>query len=455
MRSLLLLLIFLGYTTIGIGVPFIATLGYVWVDLLRPQHLAWGILTSVPVAFVLFGSAFIGYLLFDRRSPPKVGALMIALAVFVFWVTMTTLWAEVPDPAWVKWDWASKVLFFAIFVPFVIRSRIQIEAFLLTFLFSVSGVAIAYGVKTLMTGGAGYGQKYALNLGHFGLGESSTMAVACVMLIPVIFYMAKHSLILRNIPALKYLSLGLVFLFILATIGSHARTGLVAGAAVAGVYFLLSKRKMLFGIVTAFMVVLSIPFLTSDWSDRMQTITTFEQDASAAGRIGVWIWTLEYVASNPLGGGFDVYRINSFDLPVVQVDENGERSVVMMPKSSKAFHSNYFEVLGEHGIPGLLIYLVILYLTVMGFWRLRKMEKQGLVPNWIGDLSTALLIGTIGFLVGGAFVGIAFQPIFYHFASMAIALQQYVRRLAEGEAEVPSKAAPIAVPGRAYGWKMR
>lgn len=453
MRSLFLLFVFLGYTAIGIGVPFIATLGYVWVDLLKPQQLAWGIMTSIPVAAILFGSAFFGYLLFDRRSPPKVSALMILLCVFAVWVTMTTFWAEVPDRAWVKWDWAFKVLIFSIFVPFVIRSRVQIEAFLLTYLFSVSGVAIAFGVKTFFTGGAGYGQAYALNLGNSGIGESSTMAIACVMLIPVIFYMSKHSVIFRGIPALKYLSFGLAFLFLLAIIGSHARTGLVATAVIAGFYFLLSNRKFLFSVCVAFLMVASVPFLSDEWGERMQTIKTFEQDQSASNRIAVWRWTLGYVASNPLGGGFDAFFINKIETPIVKIDENGERRVEIVEQYGRAFHSNYFEVLGEHGWLGLVLYLAILSVTVSMLWNLRKMSAMGLAPGWIGDLSTALFIGLTGFLVGGAFVGIAFQPIFYHFASIAIALRQYVLRISGDEA-VPS-AHGMGRPqpaGRSYGW---
>jgi len=454
MRSLMLFFIFLGYSTVGMAVPFIATLGYVWVDLLRPQHLAWGILTSVPVALILGGIAVGGYLLFDRRHPPKVSALLVMLGVFGIWVTLTTLWAEVPDSAWVKWDWAIKVIVFSIFVPFVIRSRIQIEAFLLTFLFSVSGVAIAYGIKTLFTGGAGYGRKYALNLGHFGLGESSTMALACVMLIPVIFYMAKHSIILRNLPFLKYLALGLAFVFLLAIVGSHARTGLVATAVIAGLYFLLSKRKMLFSVSAFVLLVLSVPFLSQEWGDRMQTIKTFDQDMSASSRVAVWRWTFDYSLSQPFGGGFDSYLINSIEIPLVTFDENGDRRVEVVTQYARAFHSNYFEVLGEHGWPGLFIYLTIVFLALKGVWRLHRAGKQGRVPEWLGDLSTALLIGMVGFVVGGLFIGIAFQPLFYHFAAMTIALQQYVRRLGEASVSVPAKSAALPTPGRAYGWKM-
>ena len=81
------------------------------------------------------------------------------------------------------------------------------------------------------------------------------------------------------------------------------------------------------------------------------------------------------------------------------------------------------------------------------------MSAMGLAPEWIGDLSTALFIGLAGFLVGGAFVGIAFQPIFYHFAAIAIALRQYVLRISGDETVSSAQGVGRPQPaGRSYGW---
>ena len=172
-RSLLLFLIFFGYAGVGLFVPFIAALGYVWVDLMRPQQLAYSILPSVPVSLILFCVMVLSYVVFDRRNPPRITGLMVLLVVFALWVSATLLWAQHPSDAFAKWDWAIKVLIFAVFVPFIIRSRIQIEAFMLTYLFAVSGVAITYGIKTAVTGGGFYGHNYGFNFGNSGLGESS------------------------------------------------------------------------------------------------------------------------------------------------------------------------------------------------------------------------------------------------------------------------------------------
>ena len=45
------------------------------------------------------------------------------------WVTLSITWAEVPDEAWNKWDWAFKTILFCVFLTLVLRSRVQLEAF--------------------------------------------------------------------------------------------------------------------------------------------------------------------------------------------------------------------------------------------------------------------------------------------------------------------------------------
>ena len=85
------------------------------------------------------------------------------------WVTLTLIWAQVPDAAWEKWDWAFKTVAFATFLPFVIRSRVQIEAFAQTYVFSLAANFVPFGLKVLISGG-GYGRDLGLVGGNSGLG---------------------------------------------------------------------------------------------------------------------------------------------------------------------------------------------------------------------------------------------------------------------------------------------
>src|ERR1700733_13396780 len=105
LRSLWLLFLYTRFLGLSVNAPFIATLGYLWVDTFQPQNVAYIVLNQIPVALLMALAALGTYLLFDRRSPPRLNIgtiLQVALAV---WVTVTLLWAEVPDAAWAKWDW--------------------------------------------------------------------------------------------------------------------------------------------------------------------------------------------------------------------------------------------------------------------------------------------------------------------------------------------------------------
>jgi putative inorganic carbon (hco3(-)) transporter len=71
------------------------------------------------------------------------------------------------------------------------------------------------------------------------------------------------------------------------------------------------------------------------------------------------------------------------------------------------------------------------------FLMLRRVAKEARpYPElqWVVGLSNALQSGLAVFLACGAFVGIAFQPMFWYFVSMGICLNAYMRRVARQDA---------------------
>src|SRR5262249_34892234 len=144
---------------------FILTLGYEWADLLRPSTILYGFAKDIPFSLLIGLGALGGYFLFDLRDPPRVGLILILVALMALWTTLTTTWAAVPDQAWIKWGATMKTLGLALFLPFVIRSRNQIEAFVQVFIFSLAGNVVTFGAKTLITGG-GYSQHLGLSSGN-------------------------------------------------------------------------------------------------------------------------------------------------------------------------------------------------------------------------------------------------------------------------------------------------
>nr|WP_294550686.1 putative O-glycosylation ligase, exosortase A system-associated [uncultured Rhodopila sp.] len=453
MRSLWLLLLFAAFAVLGTGVPFIATLGYEWVDTFRPQDVAFVILNQIPVAMIMGTVAVFSYLLMDRRYPPHPSleaGLTLAMAA---WITLSLTWAELPDPAWDKWNTVIKTIGFSIFVPYVIRSRVQIEAFVQTYVFSLAANFVPFGIKTLISGG-GYGQNLGLEKGNTGLSEGGLLSTVCLMAVPLALHLSKHS---QLIPRIKQLGWGYwvaAALAITTAIGTYERSALI-GMLVLGAYMWShSRHKFAFGLAGILMAGLVAVTTSNSWTERISTIGEFQTESSAYVRILVWKWTLEYTSTHPLGGGFMLYLIDHVEVPGT-LDSPG------FSQFGRAFHSIYFEVLGEQGYPGLILFVLLAGSMLVKLRMLSKKVRPYPELEWVVSLSDALQSGLAVFLTAGAFVGIAYQPMFWYFIAMGVSLNAYVWRFEHPESKtsrilraisrrpgsiVPAPASRIAKP---------
>jgi O-antigen ligase len=175
----------------------------------------------------------------------------------------------------------------------------------------------------------------------------------------------------------------------------------------------------------------AVPFLPKSFTGRMDTIQGYQADASAVSRLAVWGWTLEYVQDHPLGGGFEAYRQNSLLLKTVATQDGGNMQVVdskLQEDKGRAYHSAYFEMLGEQGYPGLLMFLLIHAIGLVRMEVLRRRHwKAEDKDGWIAPLATSLQHAQIIYLVGALFVGIAFQTFIYMLLAVQISLDSYLK----------------------------
>jgi len=438
MQSLFLTGVFAALMFAGFSTAFIAALGFIWVDIVRPQHLAYSIINDMPLSFIAAVLTLTLFILKDRKYLPKFGVLLFLLVLFTIWVTFTAYLSDFPVQAWSKWDWASKVLIFAVVMPYIFRSRIQIEAFILTFVFGACTIVVPAGMKTLL-GGGGYQSLSIMGTGNSGLSESSTLAVVCVMMIPLVLVLLRHSLVFPKNILTRGLFIGIIFMAFAAVVGTGARTGIIAIVVMVMLSMLQSKKKLwwLAGIAVVAVVLLNLDLSATQWGSRMSTIETYNSDSSALGRIRVWEWTLDYVAGHPLGGGFNSFLHNR----IAAVSPDG--SVLYYPEGvagGKAFHSIYFELLGEQGFFGFGIYFAIIAIMVFKLIKLRNTWRNHAGMGWLSDLANAMLTGVMVFLAGGAFVGIAYQPFIFYMISLTVAIDQYAVRVQRDQLEARKRA---------------
>lgn len=415
MRSLFLLAIFLILSVLGLTKPYIAGICYIWIDFLVPQQLAYSIISGWPLSMIAGILTLLSFIADGIRIPKKIHLIFYLLIILSVWITFTTTWAVAPTMAWNKWDWAFKGILFSSFMPFIFRNRIQIETGLYAMVFTVGVITLSAGTKTIF-GGGGYGSLGILAANNSGIGESSTLAAISVSLIPIALYLYKHTKI--DIKYRKIIILFIITSYILTIIGTFARTGLIGLGFLLSIYITKSKKKISYLIIFSFAVLSIISFLPEGYLERMSTIQEYENDSSAMGRISVWTWTVEYIVKNPLGGGFHAYVINQLG----GVDQYGNLT-------GKAFHSIYFEVLGEHGIPGFIIFLAILIYSLFRMFKIKKIMGEEGRRKWSYDLADALVLSIGSILVSGLFIGIAFQPFIYYFIAFTVCLDQNVKNV--------------------------
>lgn len=421
MSSILVFLAYSSFLIAGVAFPFVFALGYVWTDAFGPQYVGPGILGGVPVSMIIALASFIGYVVADRRAPPRPGVILILTGLMAIWLTVTMQWAVSPVSGWKKWDWAFSAVIFAGFIPFIFRSRVQIEAMLQVFIMGSAMHLLGVGIKSALTGG-GYNMHLTVLPADTGLAESSAMATVAIMLIPVLLSLRRHSLLFpwEKLRSLFYL--GFCGLCLTATIGTGARTGLVCMAVLAGLLWLQSRHKILSGLM---MVIVGLGLLSiapDKWFARMSTIDDYKTDGSSLTRIKMWQWSLDFARNYPLGGGMRAYEVSVIHMPPTEYEPEG------YVQRGRATHSTWFEMLTELGYPGLIMFIGLIAATYWSLYRVRKRTKGIEDLQWANDLALALMKGMLILMVGASFIGIGFKPWFWLIFATTVSLSECVRR---------------------------
>ncbi len=427
--------------------PFLLVLVYVYIDIVSPQRLTYWLLNTVPVSLISVVLAVGAWALFDDKKDIRVAPRQVLMFALLVYCGVTTTTADFPVEAMEKWDWVWKTLAFAIFLPLTLRTKLRIEALLLFMVLSAASIIIVGGIKTLASGG-GYG---ALNLmldSNSGLYEGSIISCVAVAIIPLMVWLGRYGTIFPRDWRVRLFCGALIFACLLIPIGTQARTGLVC-IAVLGITFLRqTKRRFVYLGLVAVAATVAVPMLPESFTARMNTIQDYKADQSAGTRLAVWQWTIDYAADHPFGGGFDAFRGNELRVEISTETRDGENAKIetaIQTDQARAYHSAYFEMLGEQGYPGLVLWLVI---HITGLFRMevlraryRKSEDFG----WIGGLAIALQQAHLIYLVGSLFVGIAFQPFVYMLVGLQIGLDTYAGRAARPASKAKAwnaKAAP-------------
>jgi probable O-glycosylation ligase (exosortase A-associated) len=394
MRDVLLLGIVVAALPFACRHTWIGVLLWTWISIMNPHRLAWGFAMNMPFAAMAAGATVISlFLTKDKLSLPAHPAVT-ALVLLTFWMCVTTLFAIHPDASWPEMKRSLKIQAMTLVALAALRERKHIELFVWVNAISVGFYGVKGGLFTILTGGA---QRVWGPPGGFIEGNNE-VGLALVMVIPMMNY-------LRVVSTRRWLRIGMVVMMLLtaaAVLGTQSRGAFLAIPAMGALLWSRSSEKAVTAVFIGLIGLTLTAFMPASWSDRMGTIGTYEQDGSAMGRINAWEMAFHLANDRPLGGGFAIYNQEIF------------AKYAPVPDDIHAAHSIYFQVLGEHGWLGLLLFLLVGAFTFRAAGKIRRQARRRQDAQWLYHLAGMMQVSMVGYAVGGAFLSLAYFDLPYN-----------------------------------------
>ncbi|MBL8836793.1 MAG: putative O-glycosylation ligase, exosortase A system-associated [Alphaproteobacteria bacterium] len=387
-RSAALLLVAFGLLPLALVSPFVGVLLWTWISLMSPQQWVWGFAGGIRWGLYMLAATMVGWMISADRKAIPLSANNILIVVLMVWISITTYFALVPDAAYQKWDYVFRVLVQVLISAALMTTRVRVHAMIWMLVISIGFYGVKGGLFTVLTGGRFDVQGPEAT----GIEDRNHLALALSITLPLIYYLRQQS---EHV----WVRLGLAVAFamhVFAIVGTYSRGGLLALAAALGMIFLRSRAKLAPILLVALATPAALFFMPDRWWDRMASITAYEEDGSATGRLTIWRVCFQIGLSSIFGGGFVAnqygYIVDRFD-PTV---------------APRAAHSIFLEVFAEQGPIGFAIWAMTL---VVGFYNASWLVRAGKRKpdwGWASELGRSTQAALVAYLVGGAFLSLGY-----------------------------------------------
>jgi putative inorganic carbon (HCO3(-)) transporter len=409
MRDIVLALIIVPACLAAFKRPWIGVMLWTWLSIMNPHRYTWGFAYGMPWAAAAVGCTVAGLIMTRERGSPLKGSPVSWFVAFVVFITLSWLMGLNVSGDYDQWKKVMKIDLMLLVALALLYTKQHIFALVCVCAASIGFLGAKGGLYTIATGGGGrvWGPP-----GSF-IHDNNEFALAVIMTIPLLRFLHMQA----NRWMTRQALMALMFLCAASALGSQSRGALLALSAMAFLLWLRGKHnKASMGFLLIMLAVPLVMFMPDEWSERMSTINSYEQDGSAMGRINAW-WVAWRIGLNyPMGVGFNPTTYELF------------ARFAPDPTNPKVAHSIYFQVLGHHGFIGLAIFLGIWGST----WRMSNWlrNQKDLTPEtaWTADLGAMCQVAIMGYLVGGLFLSLAYFDLPYNIMAMIVLTRVWVAK---------------------------
>jgi len=406
MRDLLVITLVLGLVPFILARAWIGVLAWAWIGLMNPHQLGWGAATTFPAAMIIGGATLISLVFApDKKAPPMNVAMVCILLMAIFYtLKLPFAWLQAFAPAqWVK---VMKILLMTFVTGALIYGEQRIKWLLWTIIFSIGFYGFKGGLFSLLTGG----QHQVLGPQTTFIAGNTEIGLVMIMVLPLILVAAQQA----KQKWLRLLCYATFWLSIPAIVFTYSRGALIGLAVTFFFVFFKMRRKPLVVLMLVPVLIAGVAFTPEKLFDRAETIKEYEEDDSAMQRLQAWSVAKNIALRHPLAGaGFELERLES-PIWLTYADFMGR-----WENRTKAAHSIYFQILGEHGFVGLILFLAMLVGTLATLSRARRQLKAIPEAQWLSAYAGAMQIGMYGYMVTGAFLSLAYFDLLYTYVVLA------------------------------------
>jgi len=209
----------------------------------------------------------------------------------------------------------------------------------------------------------------------------------------------------------RVLLFGCAALDALAIVLTFSRAGFLCLASTGVLYFvkLVRRPERGWAIAALCLAILALPCLPRAYLDRLATIVNPEDDptGSAQERRDDTLAAMELVARNPIfgaGAGMNILAMNE-----------------MRGESWKKVHNVYLEYAVDLGLPGLVLFLVVLVGCVRAAGSVMRRTSASGEARPLFLLAEGIQVSLVAFMLAAIFHPVAYQFYFYYVAGLALA----------------------------------
>lgn len=409
---------------------FVGVLLWTWVGIMNPHKLGWGFMFDAPVANVIGIVTLIALFTTKDRVQLPLMTPLVFMMLLVVWCCITTGFAIFPTESLDQLEKVLKIQLMILVAAAVLYKWEHFRLFIWVNVLSLAFYGVKGGIYTILTAGGGrvWGPP-----GGFIAGNNE-LALALIMAIPLMHYLRMTT----PYVWVKRLLLLMMVLSAVSAVGTQSRGAFIAIAAMGAFLWWRAPNKLTNLILLSALAASIWVFMPQSWHDRMATIKNYEQDGSAMGRIFAWQTAVNIANDRITGGGFEIYNRT-----VRYVYAPGPGGTPFDPMIPRAAHSIYFQMLGEHGYIGLILFMMI-WITA---WRLassiRRRARGDPNRRSLFLFAGMVQVSIVAWLAGGAFLSLSYWDFPYHLVIALIVVERWRQEVSQ----LPEVAAPVLPDG--------